>query len=153
MKTFIKKFSISLLLSLLLTELSYGYPLVPYDGLKRMSDLIVIAVPIENQDTTNRWSDPAMPQDIPVVGVETRFQILTVLKGELEGKEFVLSHYKWADPNFRPVRIGPSPNAFDVNKKKRYLMFLKRDGTGKIVPVVSTDTAWSVKMMTDELSP
>ena len=152
MKAFIKKSVVGLLFGLLLVMRSYGYRLVPYESLKKMSDVIVIAVPVQNTDTTNRWSVPASPHDIPVIGVETRFQILTVFKGELAGKEFVLSHYKWADPEFRLVRVGPSPSAFDVTKKNRFLMFLKQDG-GRIVPVLQTDTTWSVKMLSDDLSP
>jgi hypothetical protein len=152
MRTYAKKHIVGLLFSLLFAAHCYGYLLVPYESLKKMSDLIVIAVPVENMDTTNRWSVPASPHDIPVVGVETRFQILTVLKGELEGKKFVLTHYKYAGPEFRPGRVGPSPLTFDVAKQNRFLMFLKRDN-GKIVPVLRTDTAWSVKMISDDRSP
>ncbi len=152
MNTSIKKVSISVVFGLLLMSRTFGYLLVPYESLKKMSDVIVIAVPIQNTDTTNRWSVPGSPHDIPVVGVETRFKILTVLKGELDGKEFVLSHYKWADPKFEPGMVGPSPHSFDVTKKNRFLMFLKRDGD-KIVPVLRTDTAWSVRMLSDEYSP
>lgn len=152
MKIFVKKAVAGLLFSLLLAVDCHGYLLCPYESLKKMSDLIVIAVPAGNQDTTNRWFVPASPHDIPVVTVETRFEVLTVLKGEMDDREFVLSHYKYADPAFRPGRTGPGPRAFDPTKKNRYLMFLKRNGT-RIVPVLEVDTAWSVKMLTDDSTP
>lgn len=152
MKMFRKQTIAISLLTLLSGMDSYGYLLCSYESLKKTSELILIAVPIANHDTTNRGFIPASPHDVPVITVETRFAVLTVLKGELEDKELVLSHYKYADPEYRPVRVGPRPLAFDVTKRNRYLMFLKRDGS-RIVPARGLDTAWSIKMLTDESTP
>ena len=138
---------------------SMGAMLVPYDSLTKTSDLIVIGVPLDNTITTNRWAIPAGPTNLVAIGVDTRFRVLTVLKGSWPDRELVLSHYQFAEPSGL-MNAGPAPRHFDVPTnlnmglfgQQRFLMFLRSDGQ-KIMPVIRNDTKWSIKPLLDTETP
>ena len=124
---------------------------VTYDELAKMSNLIVVAQPLANRDTTNRWTTQHVTPGNVAVEVETRFLILGVLKGDLTGSEFVLSHYRWAGPNPMANLIVAGPRSFAAGSTECYLMFLRREPTGRIVTAVSEDTVHPIKRISDTL--
>ena len=103
-----------------------------YRELLDKADFVVIAMPTATGDSQERLQSlPGMAQ--PVVGVETKFQVSAVLKGEKSTKEFVLHHYRCDR-----VRVpnGPTFITFDPAKKPPYLLFLVREADGRYAPVV-----------------
>jgi len=104
-----------------------------YQELLDKADFVVIARPTATGDSQERLQSlSGMAQ--PVVGVETKFQVSAVLKGEKSTKEFVLHHYR-PDGFFR-VPNGPTFITFDPAKKRPYLLFLVREADGRYAPVV-----------------
>jgi hypothetical protein len=115
-------------------------------GLFDMSDLVVIGAPVENKDGASS-SLKATPHEIPIIEVQTRFEVLAVLKGSFTEEHIVLSHYRYAvEPNGTEARlIGPEPRAFSVDRAKRYLMFLTKRADEKIVGALAQDTFLSIQ--------
>jgi len=79
---------------------------------------------------------------VPVIGVNTEFKALLVLKGPKRSR-FVLHHYREsrkAEPN-RVVIGGPTlvefepPKNGDLFSAKRYLLFLVRERDDRFAPV------------------
>ena len=109
-----------------------GVRLWTYQELLDKANFVVIARPTATGDSQERLQSlSGMAQ--PVVGVETKFQVSAVLKGEKSTKEFVLHHYRcdgFSVPN------GPTLIAFDPAKKRPYLLFLIREVDGRYAPVV-----------------
>ena len=109
-----------------------------YQELLDKADFVVIARPTATGDSQERLqSFSGRPQ--PVVGVETKFQVSAVLKGEKSTKEFVLHHYRSASSRYGfPYTLpnGPTFITFDPAKKRPYLLFLIREADGRYAPVV-----------------
>lgn len=93
------------------------------------SDLVVIAtVSIPTTDTKERISFPGFPGQ-KATGVETKFAISAVLKGDESRKELTLHHYRGVDsPN------GPSLVSFNASDKVTFLLFLVREADGRFAP-------------------
>ncbi len=105
-----------------------------YQELLDKADFVVIAVPTAMGDCQERLQSlPGTRQ--PVVGVETKFQVSAVLKGEKSTKEFVLHHYR-CDGFPCTMPNGPTFITFDPAKKRPYLLFLVREADGRYAPVV-----------------
>ena len=81
-------------------------------------------------------------------GVETSFEVLSVLKGERGIKTFVLHHFKLAKPG---VGLNdPMLVSFKPGEKKRHLMFLQKEADGQYVAVCGqTDPGNSIKELLD----
>lgn len=119
-----------------------------YDLLVRKADLIIVATPVGVRDTVPRAIFPKLEKVtmdeqhkiIPAIWIETTFERLAVLKGDDPGAELVLHHLRWASAEGLDGTL-PRFVSFDPTKKKRYLLFLKRDGerwvplTGPIDPI------------------
>ena len=83
---------------------------------------------------------------VPAVGLETSFEIQTVLKGKWALNRLVLYHLREARPPPQPIVGGPLLVSFDPKKKLRYLMFLKLDQSGRFVSVSGqTDPGIAIK--------
>ncbi|HEY5347423.1 MAG TPA: hypothetical protein VIJ72_04460 [Rhizomicrobium sp.] len=108
------------------------------------SDLIVVARPIAKTHVTKeRISFPGVvsvygskEHPDPAAGLETTFQVLTVVKGDPTIKSFVLHHY-WGlpDPSFKGLSFdGPGIVSFDPDVSDctgEYLIFLVREKDGR----------------------
>jgi hypothetical protein len=136
MKTFLPLVSF-----LLLATIAFARPVAywPYDKLTKEADLIVIATPVSMHDTTEKTTLPGIQRvsadnvgrPVSAIGVETTFEILSVLKGDNGSKKFVFHHLREAEKWDRPEINGPGLVAFDPKEKKRFLIFLKRESDGR----------------------
>jgi hypothetical protein len=95
------------------------------------SDLVVIATPVATGDTKERGSHPSRA-DQPIIGVETKFAVSAVLKGDPAIKHFVLHHYR---PDKIKVINAPTFISFDLEKKRIFHLFLIRQSDGRYAPV------------------
>ena len=88
MKTFL-----TLLTSLIVVISSSARPVAfwSYDKLTEEADVIIIATPTSSRDTREKTTFPGQ-SSVPAVGVETSFEILSVLKGEKNLKKVVFHH-------------------------------------------------------------
>lgn len=102
------------------------------------ADLIVIAKPISVRETGKRSPLPNIWTQLPTgekkaymaVGIETKFEILVVLKGDDKLKYFVLHHFR--RPKLVKIEInGPGLVSFDPKSRKQFLMFLKKESSGR----------------------
>src|SRR5229473_1840482 len=64
-----------------------------YQQMFDQADLVALAQPIATNATAEQTLLPNIRPPINVVGVETRFAVQTMLKGDKSTKEFVLHHY------------------------------------------------------------
>src|SRR5439155_7988201 len=87
-----------------------------YQDLLEKSDLVVMATPTANNDTQEHIDLPGFTGE-HVVGVETRFSVSAVLKGDKAAGAVVFHHYRTADSTNVPhVPNGPSFVSFDPPK-------------------------------------
>ncbi|HWB08700.1 MAG TPA: hypothetical protein VG826_05735 [Pirellulales bacterium] len=101
-----------------------------YQKLFDESDIVVIATPTATSDTSEK--SPGLDGfGQPVVGVETKFTVSAVLKGDKKTEAFVLHHYR-DDGGLVPN--GPCLVSFDPEKKRTYLLFLVREDDGRYAP-------------------
>jgi len=117
--------------------------------------LIVIAAPTVVVETSERvalpnaWSvqKDGTKQEIIISGIETTFDILTVLKGENSKSTLVLHHFKLADS--RPfLANGPQFVSFNPEENLRYLMFLQREPDGRYVSACGqTDPVYAINRL------
>jgi hypothetical protein len=138
------KVSVTLSVLLALATLGQARPVAvwTYKELAAQADLIVIATPISSRDTREKTQIPVLK--IPAIGVETKFEVLAVLKGRKDLKTFAFFHLREA----RPAKVpnGPMLVAFDLKGKRRFLLFLKRDPKGRWISVTGqTDPAIGLK--------
>jgi hypothetical protein len=111
-----------------------------YDQLTKEADLVVIASPTATRDTPERRNLPGFSSAIPVIGVETTFQVAAMLKGEVnpgptdKSKPLTLHHYRLPD-RAAALPNGPGLVAFDPKDRKQYLLFLKREADGRFCAV------------------
>ena len=119
----------------------------PYQELLEKSDFVVIATPTATNDTKEHVDLPSFPGQ-PVIGVETRFAVSAVLKGDKALKDFVLHHYR---PDRVMVPNGPTFISFTPAEnptpiQRAYILFLLREADGRYAPVVGqTDPGMGVK--------
>jgi hypothetical protein len=107
-----------------------------YQEMTEKADAIVIATPVSVTDTAERTTlPPNVPGGIPVIGVETTFEILSVLKGDEKTTKVVLHHLRDAEKSALRAN-GPGLVAFEPKEKKRFLLFLKREPDGRYAPLV-----------------
>lgn len=122
-----------------------------YQELLEKSTLVVIATPATTNDTKEHIDLPGFNGE-HVIGVETRFTISAVLKGDKATKDIVLHHYRTADgSNIPHVVNGPSfvsfaPDENPIFIHRTYILFLLREADGRYAPVVGqTDPGLAVK--------
>ena len=93
---------------------------------------MVIATPTATNDTKEHINLPGFVGQ-PVVGVETKFGVSAVLKGDKAVKELVLHHYRY---DKMIVPNGPNLVSFDPAKGRTLLLFLVREADGRYAPAV-----------------
>lgn len=116
-----------------------------YQELIDRSDLVVIATPMaKTADTEERAFLPNIVRqdnngkqiEVESIGVETAFKIAAVLKGDAAVKQFILHHYREANPPDIQLN-GPSLVFFDpsdLSTRHSYLLFLVREADGRFAP-------------------
>ena len=123
----------------LLVRHAFGYSITPwsYRELFAKSDFVVVASPLTRpRDTNEHVTLQTISPPKPVVGVNTEFKALLVLKGP-KRQRFVLHHYREAhkaDPN-KVIIGGPPLLDFKGPSDARYLLFLVREADGRFAPV------------------
>lgn len=136
----------SAVLALLVSD-GFSYLITPwsYKDLFAKSDFVVIASPLTRpRDTNERMTLQKISPPVPVIGVNTEFKTLLVLKGS-KRQRFVLHHYRESrkpDPNKiilgGPGLLdfeGPKDSPGSVFSSKRYVLFLVREADGRFAPV------------------
>jgi hypothetical protein len=120
-----------------------------YDMLNEHATLIVIATPTTVAVTTERTN---LLGDISVKGVETSFEVLTVLKGDNKFMPCILHHFALVDPkDVKAQNAGLKLVSFEPKDRKIYLLFLQQEADGRYVAVSGqTDPFWSVTEFTGQ---
>ena len=120
-----------------------GY--ISYDELFEKSNLIVIAQPTtKTADTEEKAFFPGvtlisgtnehqMESPSPAVGVETKFNVIKIVKGDTDIKQFVLHHYREASPESDGI-LTVSFNPSDLKQRYDILLFLVREKDGRYAP-------------------
>jgi hypothetical protein len=128
-----------------------GVPIWPYQELLEKSDLVVLATPTATNDTKEHIDLPGFVGE-HVIGVETRFTVSAVLKGDKALKGFVLHLYRTTDgSNIPHVPNGPTFISFDPAANptippRTFILFLLREADGRYAPVVGqTDPGGGVR--------
>jgi hypothetical protein len=103
------------------------------------ADLMVIATPTASDDTKEHIDLPGFVGQ-RVIGVETKFKVSAVLKGDKALKDFVLHYYR-PDPAGMMVPNGPTFISFPISKKpadrtRTYFLYLLREADGRYASVV-----------------
>ena len=106
-----------------------------FDELAKKSDVIVIAEDIGVRDLSETSVLPNIQPDIKVVGVETTFKSVTILKGEIPNT-FVLHHYRLptAQGHGHLTMINGPGLVMFLGNQQRYIMFLKKESDGRYSP-------------------
>lgn len=110
-----------------------------YQELLEKSDLVAIATPTATNDTKEHIDLPGFVGQ-RVIGVQTRFAVSAVLKGDRTLRGFVFHHYR-PDPHGVMVPNGPSFVHFELAEKptliqRTFILFLVREADGRYAPVV-----------------
>jgi|GEM_PF-1424703 len=103
-----------------------------HQQLLEKSDLVVVALPVASADTKEETNLPEITA-ARVTGVETKFSVSSVLKGDNALKDFVLRHYRLTNTG-GPVFNGPTLAAFDPARGRSYLLYLVREAEGRYAP-------------------
>jgi hypothetical protein len=115
-----------------------------YRDLEQKSDLIVIAKPVEFRHLDEPVELPGLTST--VLGVETRFVVLAVLKGKRETKDFILHHYRLRSDG--PVWNPPDFKRFEPKGCEQFLLFLAERSDGQFEAVAGQmDLSFSVKSL------
>jgi hypothetical protein len=138
---------VAALLLQLLSFPAFPYSVTPwsYHDLFAKSDFVVIASPLTRpRDTNERMTLQKISPPVPVIGVNTEFKTLLVLKGS-KRQRFVLHHYRESrKPHPNKIILGgpdlldfegPKDSSGSVFSSKRYLLFLVREADGRFAPV------------------
>ncbi len=125
-----------------------------YDSLDEKATFVAIATPTKVATTTERAALPGIragTNEIIGTGMETVFEVLTVLKGDRSIRTFVLHHYALAEAK-EIITSGPGLVSFEPKDRKTYLIFLQKEADGRYVAVSGqTDPFWSVMEFTGRL--
>jgi hypothetical protein len=127
----------------------------PYQELLDKSDLVVLATPAATNDTQERIDLPGFTGQ-HVIGVETRFTVSAVLKGDKALKDFVLHHYRpyaYLENGVRitmvpngPTFISFTPATNPTIPTRTYILFLLHEADGRYAPVIGqTDPGIGVR--------
>jgi hypothetical protein len=133
LRTFVTGALFLLMLSLVATlraGLMYAWS---YQEMFDRANLVVIAKPLWSKDTDERSKLPGVGENVPLIGVNTGFEVRVVLKGDKQLKDFTLHYYRLADPEVAIIN-GPVLVEFDTKKPRAYLMFLIKEPDGKYAP-------------------
>lgn len=127
-----------------------------YQELLDKSDEVFIATPTATNDSPEHIDLPGLSGQ-KVIGVETRFAVSAVLKGNKAQKEFVLHHYR-PGPDGMIVPNGPTFVSFAVSGNptlpaRSYILFLLREADGRYASVVGqVDPGLGIRELTGAYS-
>src|SRR5437879_1924675 len=93
-----------------------------YQEMLDKSDIVVIARPIAATKNTKEDTVLQNMQGVRVIGVESDFEILAVLKGSKDEKKLTLHHYHLSKPE-DPIN-GPNLFYLDSQRYHTFLLFL-----------------------------
>ena len=121
-----------------------AYP--DFDIFDKTSEVVVIAEPLGSRDLAESFTLENIRPPIKTIGVETRFKVLSTLRGEMAGKEFTLHHYRLPNPvEARRMISGPGLVSFPF-AYEQVLMFLNKDSLGRYRPASGqTDPSSSIR--------
>ena len=121
--------------------------MLSYSDIKKEADLIVIAMPVEIDETaeTRVYGRKAAKinkststlSDLTEIGIETKFHVLLVLKGDAELKVFILHHYR--EGEYFIVESGPQLVDFRDSLRQPFLLYLKRENKNRYIAVSGQD--------------
>lgn len=124
-----------------------------YDELAKKCNVIVIARDIAVRELSETSGLPDFIPPKKVVGVETTFKVVTVLKGEMTGTTFVLHHYRFPTTSAAKdmVEVNGTSMVTFLGNKQRYLMFLNKESDGRYAPASGqTDPYLSIRPLSDD---
>ena len=126
-----------------------AYP--DFDEFDKTSEVVVIAEPLGSKDLAESFTLENIRPPIKTIGVETRFKVVSTLRGEMAGKEFTLHHYRLPNPvEARRMISGPGLVSFPFAYEK-FLMFLNKDSLGRYRPASGqTDPSTSIRPIGDD---
>jgi hypothetical protein len=115
------------------------------------ADFVVIPTALSSKDTKERATLPDIQPDNHVIGVETEFQTLAVLKGPTDIAKFRFHHYRSTED----FTNGPMLVEIPAGKHHTYLLFLIKERDGRYAPATDqTDPAeWSVLQLRGATGP
>jgi hypothetical protein len=126
----------------------------PYQELLEKSDLVVLATPTATNDTQEHIDLPGFVGE-HVIGLETRFAVSAVLKGDKTLRNFVFHHYRTTyGPNIAYVPNGPTFVSFDpvdpvaspTIPARTFILFLVREADGRYAPIAGqTDPGGGIR--------
>lgn len=119
-----------------------------FDELTKSSDVIVIAEDVAVRDLAETTVLPNYNPATKVVGVETTFKVVAVLKGQMSGPNFLLHHYRFSTPSVirEMTALNGTIMVTFLGNKQRYLMFLNKESDGRFVPASGqTDPYLSIR--------
>ena len=115
-----------------------------YERLSKESDLVVIAKPVQSEDSPDRTKDNLWK--IEFIGINTKFDVLHVLKGKSKSAKLTVLHFRanvqiQDGPGFVTFRTKDLRYTLEDGTKieaagpARYLLFLKKRDDGRYEPV------------------
>lgn len=123
----------------------------PYQELLNKSDLVVVATAKATDDTNEHIDLPGFVGE-HVIGVDTKFAVSVVLKGDTSQTNIVFHHYRPSDgTNIPHVPNGPGFVSFEPARNptlvpRAFILFLVRETDGRYATVVGqTDPGLGVK--------
>jgi hypothetical protein len=128
------------------TIVARGVAMWSYQELIDKSDLVVLATPTATGYTKETIGIIGQQ----AIGVETKFTIIAVFKGDKTLKNFTLHHYCTPD-SITHVANGPDFIAFEpvtnpTLPQRTFILFLIKEADGRYAPVVGqTDPGGAVK--------
>jgi hypothetical protein len=126
-----------------------------YERLFKESDLVVIAQPVQSEDSPDRTKDDLWK--IEFIGINTKFDALHVLKGKCKSAKLTVLHFRANvlienGPGFVTFRTKDlrytlqDRTIVEAAGPSRYLLFLKKRDDGRYEPVSGrTDPILSVE--------
>jgi len=122
---------------------AFAMPVPNCEQLLSGSDVVVLARPVSKTHDTGEGADASERMSFPLIWVETRFQVVRVLQGHMDGATFVLHHQR--EPTLPPstggripvIVNGPPLVSFAGTQDAgapEFALFVVRDPQGRYAP-------------------
>lgn len=99
------------------------------------ADLVVIACNLSTKDSDERIELPDLSPPVSVIGVVTEFRTNLILKGSQNVTRLLLHHYRLDKAADIMIPNGPRLVRIPDGEHKNFLLFLKKEGDGRYIPV------------------
>lgn len=100
------------------------------------ADVVVNASPVSTRDTNESTTLGGQP----VIGVETEFAVIVMVKGDPAMKKVIFHYYRPTGNMI--VANAPTFVTFDLKKKQVFQLFLKRETDGRYAPAAGQEDAY-----------